>query len=93
MITRVNVNIVNAGQLVAVCSFVVGNFIKVKNVRIIRRLDGHLIVAMPSVKNGVDEFVDVVHPIDKGARHSLERAILPKVKQRLQEHGQSTPRG
>ena len=90
-ITRINVNIINEGALVAVCSFVIGNFLKVKNVRIIRRVDGHLIVAMPSVKNSVDEFMDVVFPIDKGSRHELERAILPRVKQQLQEHERTRP--
>jgi stage V sporulation protein G len=82
-ITRVDIALVEdserglAGKLLAYANVTFNNCFLVRSMKVIRKSDGSLMVAMPSrksVKNG--KFRDLAHPLNEHLRQVLEDEIL-----------------
>lgn len=77
-ITDVRIRLIEGeSRLKAIVSIVIDGAFAVHELRIIEGREG-LFVAMPSKKIGEDKFKDIAHPINKGTRTEIEKAVLDK---------------
>jgi stage V sporulation protein G len=84
-ITDVRVRrIAKDGKMKAVVSITIDNVFVVHDIKVIEGEKG-LFIAMPSKKSADGEFRDIAHPINSETRSSLERIILERYRQSLEE--------
>lgn len=74
----------NEGNLKAFCSVIFDDVFIVHSVKVIQGKEG-LFVAMPSREVGKGEFRDIAHPIDNDFRIKLEKMVLARYYQELEE--------
>ena len=84
-ITGVRVRrIAKDGKMKAVVSITIDNVFVVHDIKVIEGEKG-LFIAMPSKKSADGEFRDIAHPINSETRSSLEKIILERYRQSLEE--------
>ena len=66
------------GNLKAIASMTIDDCIAVHELKVIQT--DHLFVAMPSRKDEVGNYHDIVHPINESARNLIESAVLSSYK-------------
>ena len=66
------------GNLKAIASMTIDDCIAVHELKVIQT--DHLFVAMPSRKDEVGNYHDIVHPINESARNLIESAVLSAYK-------------
>ena len=66
------------GNLKAVASLTIDGCIAIHELKVIET--DHLFVAMPSRKDEVGNYHDIVHPINESARNLIESAVLAAYK-------------
>jgi len=76
-ITDVKVFLRPADSLKAFANIVIDDALIIKNIKIIEGKTG-LFIAMPSQKNKAGQFKDVVHPLNTETRNEIEKLILDK---------------
>ena len=62
------------GTLKAVASLTIDGCIAIHEIKVIET--DHLFVAMPSRKDEIGNYHDIVHPINENARNLIEKAVL-----------------
>lgn len=55
---------------------VIDGMIVIKGIKLIKRPDDTILVAMPSKKKIDDSYEEIVHPVNKTARKIIEQAVL-----------------
>ena len=83
-ITDVKVFIRESKQLKAFVNIVIDDSFIIRNIKVIEGENG-LFVAMPSRRLSSGEFRDVAHPINTETRNYVEKTIVEKYKEILQE--------
>lgn len=62
------------GTLKAIASLTIDGFIAIHEIKVIET--NHLFVAMPSRKDEIGNYHDIVHPINERTRNLIESAVL-----------------
>lgn len=62
------------GTLKAIASLTIDGFIAIHEIKVIET--DHLFVAMPSRKDEIGNYHDIVHPINERTRNLIESAVL-----------------
>lgn len=84
-ITDVRVRkITTGGKMKAVVSITLDNEFVVHDIKVIEG-DKGLFIAMPSKKAADGEYRDIAHPINSATRESIQRIILEKYENTLEE--------
>jgi stage V sporulation protein G len=83
-ITDVKVFIRDSKQLKAFVNIVIDDAFIIRNIKVIEGENG-LFVAMPSRRIGTGEYRDIAHPINTDTRNMIEKAIIEKYKEALQQ--------
>ena len=83
-ITDVKVFLRESNQLKAFVNIVIDDAFIVRNIKVIEGENG-LFVAMPSRRVSSGEYRDIAHPINTETRNYLEKIILEKYKETLEE--------
>ena len=85
-ISEVRVRLVKKeeGKLKAVASVTIDNCFVVHDVKILEGAEDFFI-AMPSRKTADGEFKDIAHPIHADMRESLQKAVLAKYEETMEE--------
>ncbi len=83
-ITDVKVFIRESNQLKAFVNIVIDDAFIIRNIKVIEGENG-LFVAMPSRRVSTGEYRDIAHPINTETRNMIEKIIIEKYKEVLQE--------
>lgn len=83
-ITDVKVFIRESNQLKAFVNIVIDDAFIIRNIKVIEGENG-LFVAMPSRRVSTGEYRDIAHPINTETRNMVERTIIEKYKEVLQD--------
>ena len=83
-ITDVKVFLRESNQLKAFVNMVIDDAFIIRNIKVIEG-DNGLFVAMPSRRVSSGEYRDIAHPINTETRNMIERIIIEKYKEVLQE--------
>jgi stage V sporulation protein G len=83
-ITDVKVFIRESNQLKAFVNIVIDDAFIIRNIKVIEGENG-LFVAMPSRRVSTGEYRDIAHPINTETRNLVEKTIIDKYKEVLQE--------
>ncbi|OPX28770.1 MAG: septation protein SpoVG [Candidatus Cloacimonas sp. 4484_143] len=83
-ITDVKVFIRESNQLKAFVNIVIDDAFIIRNIKVIEGENG-LFVAMPSRRVSTGEYRDIAHPINTETRNLVEKTIIEKYKEVLQE--------
>ncbi|MBN1948570.1 MAG: septation regulator SpoVG [Candidatus Cloacimonetes bacterium] len=83
-ITDVKVFIRESNQLKAFVNIVIDDAFIIRNIKVIEGQNG-LFVAMPSRRVSTGEYRDIAHPINTETRNMVEKIIIDKYKEVLQE--------
>lgn len=83
-ITDVKVFIRESNQLKAFVNIVIDDAFIIRNIKVIEGENG-LFVAMPSRRVSTGEYRDIAHPINTETRTMVEKTIIEKYKEVLQE--------
>ncbi|MDO9577061.1 MAG: septation regulator SpoVG [Candidatus Cloacimonadales bacterium] len=83
-ITDVKVFIRESNQLKAFVNIVIDDAFIIRNIKVIEGENG-LFVAMPSRRVSTGEYRDIAHPINTETRNMVEKIIIEKYKEVLQE--------
>ncbi|MBN2460998.1 MAG: septation regulator SpoVG [Candidatus Cloacimonetes bacterium] len=83
-ITDVKVFIRESNQLKAFVNIVLDDAFIIRNIKVIEGKNG-LFVAMPSRRVANGEYRDIAHPINTETRNQVEKIIIDKYKEVLQE--------
>jgi stage V sporulation protein G len=83
-ITDVKVFIRESNQLKAFVNIVIDDAFIIRNIKVIEGENG-IFVAMPSRRVSSGEYRDIAHPINTETRNMIERIIIDKYKEVLQE--------
>ena len=75
-ITKVNFYGTSKGNFIRYAVIVIDGAIVVRGIKLIRKPDTSILVAMPSRKKIDDTHEDIVHPLNAEARQVIERAVL-----------------
>ena len=87
-ITDVRVRkITTGGKMKAVVSITLDNEFVVHDIKVIEG-DKGLFIAMPSKKATDGEYRDIAHPINSATRESIQRIILEKYENALEEEAE-----
>ena len=85
VITDIRVRKINSeGRMKAVVSVTFDNAFVVHDIKVIEGQD-KLFIAMPSRKTADGEFKDIAHPIHADMRESLQKAVLAKYEETMEE--------
>ena len=85
VITDIRVRKINSeGRMKAVVSVTFDDAFVVHDIKVIEGQD-KLFIAMPSRKTADGEFKDIAHPIHADMRESLQKAVLAKYEETLEE--------
>lgn len=74
--------ILQEGRLRAVVSLTIDDAIAVHDIKVVQG-DERMFVAMPSRRDEVGTFRDIIHPINPEARNQIERMILSAYEEHL----------
>jgi len=83
-ITDVKVFIRESNQLKACVNIVIDDAFIIRNIKVIEGENG-LFVGMPSRRVSTGEYRDIAHPINTETRNMVEKTIIEKYKEVLQE--------
>jgi stage V sporulation protein G len=83
-ITDVKVFIRESKQLKAFVNIVIDDAFIIRNIKVIEGEHG-LFVAMPSRRVSTGEYRDIAHPINTETRKTIEKTIIDKYKEVLEE--------
>lgn len=83
-ITDVKVFLRESNQLKAFVNIVIDDAFIIRNIKVIEGENG-LFVAMPSRRVSSGEYRDIAHPINTETRNMVERIIIEKYKEVLQD--------
>lgn len=84
-ITNINIRrLCNNDKMKAVCSVTFDEALVVHEIKVIES-DEKTFIAMPSKKNKKGQFSDIAHPINGELREKLEKAVLDKYREALEE--------
>ncbi len=87
-ITKVEIRPMKSeGNLKAFCSVVFDDVFVVHSVKVIQG-KGRLFVAMPSREVGDGEFRDIAHPINNEFRMKLEKVVLDRYHEEIEQEGE-----
>lgn len=75
-ITKVEFYGTSRDNFIRYAMIVLDNSVVVRGLKLIRRPDNSIMVAMPSRKKIDDSHEDIVHPVNTEARQLVERAVL-----------------
>ena len=85
VITDISVRKINSeGRMKAVVSVTFDDAFVVHDIKVIEGQD-KLFIAMPSRKTADGEFKDIAHPIHADMRESLQKAVLAKYEEAMNE--------
>lgn len=85
IITDVRVRTIESeGKLRGIASITIDDVFVVHDIKVIEG-DKGLFIAMPSKKAADGEYRDIAHPINSATRDSIQKMILEKYKQVLEE--------
>lgn len=85
VITDIRVRKINSeGRMKAVVSVTFDDAFVVHDIKVIEGQD-KLFIAMPSRKTADGEFKDIAHPIHADMRESLQKAVLAKYEETMEE--------
>ena len=88
-ITNIRIRkIMDEGRLRAVVSVTVDEMLAIHDVKVVQG-DDRLFVAMPSRRDELGIFRDIVHPISVEARGYLESAVIEAYEERMKLDGES----
>lgn len=88
-ITNIRIRkIMDEGRLRAVVSVTVDEMLAIHDVKVVQG-DDRLFVAMPSRRDELGIFRDIVHPISAEARGYLESAVIEAYEERMKLDGES----
>lgn len=76
--------IAKEGKMKAVASITIGGEFVVHDIKVIEGEKG-LFIAMPSKRTGEGEYRDVAHPINSETRDQIQKLILEKYQEVLEE--------
>lgn len=89
-ITNIRIRkIMDEGRLRAVVSVTVDEMLAIHDVKVVQG-DDRLFVAMPSRRDELGIFRDIVHPISAGAREYLEKAVIEAYEERMRLIGDNS---
>lgn len=74
------------GKMKAVVSITIDDEFVVHDIKVIEGEKG-LFIAMPSRKASDGEYRDIAHPINSGTREHIQKSILDKYREMLEEEG------
>ena len=74
------------GRLRAVASITIDDCFVVHDIKIFER-DGELFIAMPSRRTADGEYKDIAHPLNQETRDMLQKLILGRYREMLEEAG------
>lgn len=83
-ITDVKVFLRPADPLKAFANIVIDDAFIIKNIKVIEGKNG-LFIAMPSQKNKNGEYRDIAHPLNTETRNEIEKLVIAKYNEALQE--------
>ena len=87
-ITNIRIRkIMDEGRLRAVVSVTVDEMLAIHDVKVVQG-DDRLFVAMPSRRDELGIFRDIVHPISAEARGYLENAVIEAYEERMKLDGE-----
>lgn len=66
----------NKGRVLAYASVTFNDALVVHDIKVVEKLDGKILVAMPSRKGSDGQWRDIAHPINAETRAALEAAVL-----------------
>ena len=75
-ITKVDFYGVSDGKFIRYAVIVIDNAIVIRGVKLVRRPDNSILIAMPQRKKINDVYEDIVHPHNAAARQVIEQAVL-----------------
>ncbi len=82
-ITNIRIRkLIDEGRLRAVVSVTIDEMLVIHDIKVVQG-DDRLFVAMPSRRDELGIFRDIVHPISSGAREVLEKAVIESYDERL----------
>ena len=88
-ITDVKVFLRPADPLKAFANIVIDDAFIIKNIKVIEGKNG-LFIAMPSQKNKNGEYRDIAHPLNTETRNEIERLVIEKYNEALNEKPEMT---
>ena len=83
-ITEVRISLRDDAKLKAFASITLGNCFVIRGLKIIEGKTGTF-VAMPSRKRKDGEYQDIAHPINNESRAEMERIILAKYREEVEQ--------
>ena len=85
-ITRIEANLaLTDAVVVAFCNLIFDDVFIVRNIRVIKSLEGKRLVCMPSRRTTQGVFKDMAHPLTSDFRLIMEKAILSCVDELLEK--------
>lgn len=75
-ITQVNFYGESRGNFIRYSAIVIDGAVVIRDLKLIRRADNSIMIAMPSRKKLDDSHEETVHPTNAEARQIIERAVL-----------------
>ncbi len=75
-VTKIDFYGVSDGKFIRYAVIVIDNAIVIRGVKLVRRPDNSIWIAMPQRKKINDVYEDIVHPHNAEARHIIENAVL-----------------
>lgn len=90
---RLNIDLLqrSGSRLLAVGSITLDGVFQVEYIRVVRRTDGTLLVAMPSQKNNAGSHQDVAHPVSRQLRDDINNTVLAEYHNRVKALTESGP--
>ena len=73
------------GHIRGIATMVIAGCFIVYGIKIIKKRDGTLFVAMPATQDKGGTFRDVVHPLDLETKELIERLVLERYKAELEK--------
>lgn len=83
-VTRVNISTQliqkEGGRLLAYGSMDFDNELRIEKIRVVKTLDGRILICMPSLLNNAGVRQDIVHPISKNLRQTINDVFIEELK-------------
>ena len=75
-ITKVSIRLFKDNKLTAFASVEIDRCLVIHNIRIVKSSENKLVVCMPSRKDKMGDFRDIVHPTNKDFRDQLNARVI-----------------
>lgn len=82
-VTNIHMKLRDDNNMVAICNVEINHMISINDVRVIKKADGTLFVAMPSKRMDDGKFRDMVNPTNRTARNIIAEPVLQKYKEMM----------